>query len=135
MYHYKDAEKCFRNVKKHLYKNSLFIIEMFNPDPKYLVRDPNKRYLHNRLKAKSGLSFKHTENNIYDKTTQINHNKWYYKFNGVKKEQVKHLYMRLYYPQEFEALLDYNGFKIVEKFGCHNESKLHIRFCQTNYYC
>jgi len=39
LYTYKDAEKCFKSVKKHMYKNSVFIIDMFNPKFQFFTRE------------------------------------------------------------------------------------------------
>ena len=123
LYSYKDLEKCFQSVLKHLKKDGLFMLSVLNPDPRFLIRDSKKRYsfTNKTLVTKSGISFTLTENNIYDKTTQINHIKWYYKIKGKKQEIVKDLTMRMYYPQELLALLEYNGFEVVKSLGSFGE--------------
>jgi len=123
MYSYKDAQKCFAVVRKHLKKNGLFIIDIFNPDLKFLVRDPKRRYGHKRLKNYKNLGLKVSETIVhYDKTTQINHILWYFNFKDKPREVKKHLYLRIYFPEELMALLDYNGFKVIKRFGCHKGS-------------
>ena len=117
LYSYKDVEACFQSVREHLRKNGLFIFNIFNPNPHYLVRDPRKRYrfTYEFFKTKSGKLFTLSENNLYDRSTQINHIKWYYKIKGHKKEVEKDLTMRMFYPEELLALLDYNGFEVVKR--------------------
>jgi hypothetical protein len=61
-----------------------------------------------------------TENNIYEAALQINHVKWYYRI-GEQAEIVEDLDMRIFYPQELDALLKYNGFAIEAKFGSYDE--------------
>lgn len=128
MFHYKDAEKCFAGVKKHLNPGGLFIVDMFNPNPTYLVRDPKKKVHVGTRSGVDGLAFEINEVNVYDKATQINHIRWFIKLKGKKKIKVDHLFMRLYYPQEYEALLHYNGFKIFKRFGGWDESE----FCSDS---
>ncbi len=63
-----------------------------------------------------------TENNIYDAAFQINRVKWYHSIGGEEDKFVLDLNMRVYYPQELDALLHYNGFVIESKFGDYDES-------------
>jgi hypothetical protein len=63
-----------------------------------------------------------TENNTYDTATQLNRVKWYYKIGGRPTESIKELNMRIYYPQELDALLHYNGFAIESKYGDYDET-------------
>ena len=116
-----DLETCLASVKKHLQKNGRFILDFFNPNFKFLIID-NKQP---RLAAKypdpySDETVILTEINTYDAATQINHIKWHYKIG--EKESTNELNMRIYYPQELDALLKYNGFNIEEKYGDFDES-------------
>jgi len=127
LYSYKEVEKCFLSAKKHLKKDGLFIFQVFNPNPLFFLRDPKKRYsfFDKTFITKSGTSFTLSENNIYDKGTQVNHIKWYYKIKGQKQEIVKDLTMRMFYPEELLALLDYNSFEVVKRFGDFSERPFH----------
>jgi SAM-dependent methyltransferase len=120
-----DIEKCFRCVKEHLADDGRFIIDIFNPDLNMLVRDPNKRYSGEPGKSNIGREYpdpygngmvRIEESNIYDKKIQINHIKFYFKI-GEQPEVVNDLNMRIFFPQEMDALLRFNGFEVEEKFG------------------
>lgn len=104
-------------VKNHLTEDGHFIIDIFNPKLEVLMSDPSKRF----AVAEYENPYGHeaviiTENNIYERATQINHIKWYYKV-GNEEECAVELNMRIYYPEELDNLLSYNGFEIVEKLG------------------
>jgi len=87
-----------------------------------LSRDPTKRYPYATYPDPNGKGVVEiTENNIYDDATQINRIKLYYKI-GDQKEKVDELNMRIFYPQEIDALLKYNGFAIERKFGDYDEN-------------
>ena len=124
LYTYKDVEKCFNSVKKHMYKNSVFIIDIFNPKFQYFIRDDRKKHFYGKYKTASGRLFKLYEKNKYDRDTQINHLKWHYEFLGKAKGiKIDDLFMRVYYPQEILALLEHNGFEIIKRFGNYDESR------------
>jgi len=115
-----SIEACFSCVKKHLLPNGRFVIDMFNPSLSMLIRDPSKRYPVTEYPDPDGKgNVVITENNVYDSTNQINRIKWYYKIDN-QEEVVKELNMRIFYPQELDALLYYNGFTIEAKFGNYN---------------
>jgi len=118
----KSIESCFYCVKMHLKNKGRFIIDIFNPRLDILIRDPSLRYPVAESPDPYGKgTVVITENNIYDTATQINRIKWYYKI-GSEPEVVKELNMRIFYPQEIDALLKYNGFIIERKFGDYDES-------------
>jgi len=81
---------------------------MSDPSKRFAVAEYENPYGHEAVII--------TENNIYERATQINHIKWYYKV-GNEEECAVELNMRIYYPEELDNLLSYNGFEIVEKLG------------------
>jgi len=115
-----SIESCFSSVKKHLSPDGRFVVDMFNPILSILSRDPSKCYPVTEYPDpdKKGTVVI-TENNIYDSVNQINRIKWYYKINN-KEEYIEELNMRIFYPQELNALLHYNGFIIESRFGNYN---------------
>lgn len=115
-----SIESCFSSVKKHLSPDGRFVVDMFNPILSILSRDPSKCYPVTEYPDpdKKGTVVI-TENNIYDAVNQINRIKWYYKINN-KEEYIEELNMRIFYPQELNALLHYNGFIIESRFGNYN---------------
>jgi SAM-dependent methyltransferase len=117
-----SIKSCFSCVKMHLKDEGRFIIDIFNPRLDILIRDLSMRYPvaeYPDPKGKGTVVI--AENNLYDTATQINRIKWYYKI-GSEPEVVKELNMRIFYPQEIDALLHYNGFKIEDKFGDYDET-------------
>lgn len=118
-----SIESCFSCVKMHLKNEGMFAIDMFNPRLDILTRDPSKRYPVAEYPDPDGKgTVVITENNIYDAATQINRIKLYYKIGSHAEEVVEELNMRIFYPQELDALLYYNGFTIEAKFGSYDES-------------
>lgn len=116
-------ESCFACVKRQLMPKGRFIIDIFNPRLDYFTRDPSKRYPVARYSDPDGRGMVIvSESNVYDTTTQINRIKWYYKIGKETREIVKENNMRILYPQELDALLHYNGFRIEAKFGDYDET-------------
>ena len=132
-----SAENLFTRVKEHLTKDGRFIIDIFNPNPEFMVRDPNEK------KKVFEYPDPYHEGNVviyetivYDKINQINRIKWYYTM-ADGKETVEELNMRIYYPLEIQVLLKYNGLKIEKiyvNFDCsefNNESPKQLIICKV----
>jgi SAM-dependent methyltransferase len=101
-----DLEACLSCVRKHLNGEGRFILDVFNPRLDILLRDPSKRYPHAEYPDPEGKgTVVVTENNVYDRASQINHIKLFYKLPGQEEELVEDLLMRIYFPQELDALL------------------------------
>lgn len=119
----KSIESCFSCVKRHLTDQGRFIIDIFNPRIDILIRDPSKRYPVTEYPDPDGRGkVVITVNNVYDKDTQINRIKWYYRIGDRTEETIEELNMRIYFPQELDLLLHYNGFAIEAKYGNYNEA-------------
>jgi SAM-dependent methyltransferase len=118
-----DLEACLAHVKEHLASQGHFIIDVFNPRLDILMRGPQKRYSHSQYPDPNGRGMVEvSESNVYDRATQINHIRMFYKLPGKPEEIVEELKMRIYFPQELDALLKYNGFAIEGKFGDYDET-------------
>lgn len=116
-----DVKACFDSVRRHLEKDGRFIVEVFNPSLQLLNRKPNERFHVGEYQTENGLVVL-TENVCYDSATQINHINWHYKNEFIGEEQTVSFTMRQFFPQEFDALFEYNGFRIEEKYGDFDES-------------
>lgn len=113
-----SIEGCLACIRKHLSENGLFILHMFTPGLKILSRDHDKRYPVSEYDDPHGRGHVVvTETTIYDNARQVNDVKWYYLYEQTGEEEIKKFSMRIYYPQELDALLRYNGFEIVAKYG------------------
>ncbi len=118
-----DINSLFQAVRNHLAPEGRFIIEMFNPRPDILSRDPSQRYpVKEIIDPESGAKVIISENNVYDKATQINHIKWYYYLENTGEELTMELNLRMFYPLELELLLKYNGFLLEAKYGDFDRS-------------
>jgi SAM-dependent methyltransferase len=113
-----SIEACLGRVREHLADGGRFIIDIFNPSLNILTRDPSLRYPVGEYPDPDGRgAVVITESNVYDPATQINYIKWYFKIGQSPDETVEELNLRILYPQEFDALLKYNGFSIEAKYG------------------
>ena len=119
----RDLEACFACVKRHLGPKGKFIIDSLNPRLEILSRDPEQRFPHKRYPAPNGRGMVEvTESNSYDASRQINHVRLYHKMPDEGGEFVEEVAVRVYFPQELNSLLRYNGFLIEAKYGDYNES-------------
>lgn len=120
----KDLEACLACVKRHLAPRGKFVIDSFNPRLEILARDPDKRHPHTRYPAPNGRGMVEvTESNHYDSSTQINHICLFHKMPRDGGEFVEEVAVRIYFPQELNSLLRYNGFLIEAKYGDYFESE------------
>ena len=113
-----DFEACAACVRKHLALGGRFIIDVFVPHCGILTRDPAGRYPmsepYDDPDGRGQVVVMH--NNIYDPTTQVNHITTYTTWSSGE-EIAGEVDMRMYFPQELDALLKYNGLPVVQKFG------------------
>ncbi len=117
-----DFLACMGCVKRHLTPGGVLIVDMFVPDFRYLIRDPNGRFPVASYEHPDGLgTVQVTENNHYDPSTQINHIVWYTRIGNRAETSVRNN-MKLYYPQEFEALFRLAGFRIMHRYGNYDDS-------------
>ncbi len=121
-----DARSCLDSVRRHLFPFGRLIIEIFNPSLPLLCRPSDKRHFIGEYRTDQGWVVV-TENVFYEAATQINHIDWHYKNQYMKEEQTVSFKMRQFFPQEFDALLGANGFRIDSKFGDFDESAFDSR--------
>ena len=62
------------------------------------------------------------ETHRYDAATQVNYAIWRYTNRDTQASWEFPFSLRMFYPQEINALLRYNGFAIENKFGWYDES-------------
>ena len=121
-----SIEACFAKVREHLVDGGHFIIDMFNPSVKVLSRAPNQRFpVAEYPSPETGELVRITEEVLYDSAAQINYIKWFYKI-GDKEDICRELNMRMFFPQELDALLKYNGFFLENKYGDWSDTPFDI---------
>ncbi|MBI4702008.1 MAG: class I SAM-dependent methyltransferase [Deltaproteobacteria bacterium] len=119
---------CLAAVRRHLGDGGRLVIDTFNPsvarlacDPE--VREPILRFLDPYL----GEQVVMRERNRYDHARQVNRITWYYEIAGEREARVDELEMRIFFPQELDALLALNGFAIEHKYGDYDERPFESR--------
>ncbi len=112
-----SLELFFSGIRKRLAPGGRFILDVFNPDPRCLVRDTEELLPVSYYKdPRTGGDILVNERYSYDRAAQTSRITWHYKA-GRRSAGCRKLNMRCFYPAELEALLHYNGFKIVRKYG------------------
>jgi len=119
-----SLERFFYRVKAHLAGGGRFILDVFNPNPYYLVRDPQELIPIAHYKDPSGRDILVNESYFYDRASQAARPVWHYKL-GRRGMGSKKLNMRCFFPLELEMLLHYNGFAINAKYGDFDRSPFH----------
>jgi SAM-dependent methyltransferase len=117
----RDLEACLKCIRGHLEPGGWLLIDVFVPDVRLLSREAETRYPFARfLDPIDGQEVVMEYTHVYDSATQVNHVTTFTR-RASSSEQVGHLAMRMYFPQELDALLWHNGFAIHHKFGGYQE--------------
>ena len=116
LYTLEEIEKCFACVRKHLTDDGRFLIELFNPSLEILLQTTDRYF------TKGGAeSIAVDSNSFYDTAAQIKHIELIFRGKTGESDAILTFKMRQFFPQEIDALLKYNGFRIERKFGSHRE--------------
>lgn len=113
-----DMERCLAAVREHLEVGGRFIMEVYNPSLEILSRSEDERSPFLEYEHPDGDGTVRVEfSSRYDQATQVLHLTLHYSIPGVSGEPTEHVSNRMYFPQELDALLKYNGFEVMEKYG------------------
>jgi hypothetical protein len=113
-----EVDACLGCVRRHLAIGGGFVVELFNPSPALLAREAGQRYPVGDYEDElTGERFTLSEEVRYDSASQVNHISWHFLSDGADKEVVLSFEMRQFFPQEIDALLEYNGFIVERKYG------------------
>src|SRR5262249_27718354 len=113
-----DFEASMACVRRHLRPQGRFVVEVFVPDLRMLLQPPGERRLFSAYEDPDGRGrVVIWETSVYHPATQIKHNTLHYEWPDQVAEEVGSLPMRMYFPQELDALFRYNGFDIEAKYG------------------
>jgi len=124
MYQNEDLFDVFSVVKKHLKKGGQFLFDCYNPNIRYIVEAEKELKEIAEYTTSDGRKIRIKQAMQYESKTQINRIEWHYFINDMF-DSVQNLDMRMYFPQELEAYLKWNGFQIIEKFGNFKEEEFH----------
>lgn len=113
-----DMESCLAAVRDHLLPDGRFIIDLFVPKIDLLLNAPGQRYPFSEYDDPDGRGLVTITHSFeYESDTQIKRIKTFHDVPGIDNEIKGELNMRMVFPQELDALLRYNGFTIVHKYG------------------
>ena len=120
LYQNEDLFKTFNVVKKHLKKGGLFLLDCYNPNIQYIVEAENKLKEIAEYTTDDGRKILIKQKMRYENKTQINRIEWHYYIND-KFDSIQNLDMRMFFPQELDSYLKWNGFNIIQKYGNFEE--------------
>lgn len=122
LYKNEDLFKAFNVVRKHLKDEGLFLLDCFNPNIQYIVESEKEQKEIATYTTDDAREVLIKQTMRYEKKTQINRIAWHYFING-KFDSIQNLDMRLFFPQELDSYLGWNGFKIIHKYGGFEEEE------------
>lgn len=115
LYTLEDIQRHLSSVQRHTRPDSQYIIDVFTPRLDLLLQE-DRHHILDFVDPADNQPVAVYEESHYDSATQIKHNQWFYEKAGETKPAVD-LPMRMFFPQELDALLTLNGFQIVDKLG------------------
>ncbi len=118
LYERTDVEAFLACVRSHLGSRGMFVTDMSVPLPLDLARDPSKAHRTPRFRHPSVGVVSYEERFDYDRARQI----LFVSMSFTPISEPDRAFMtplahRQFFPREWEALLHYNGFDVVDVFG------------------
>ena len=123
--HRTDQEQLLAAVRRHLAPNGFFAFETRNPSGHDLSDHPEEEHWFSYTNVQDqAVSVCGTQR--YDALTQTMYWTTYRRWNDSTENcsSVTRIVCRFTYPQELEALLYYNGFRIAAQYGDWNKDDL-----------
>jgi len=133
-YTIEDVEKVFATVRAHLAPGGIFQFDIFNPNILYMARMVKLHKGLYRFRTPEGKRVVIDEVCSYDSAAQVNRTTWIHHINGGKPVPQR-LDMRCFYPLEMDALLKYNGFKVLRKYGSYDKKPFTSASMKQLYIC
>jgi SAM-dependent methyltransferase len=118
-------DACMACVRAHLAEGGRFLIDLYVPSLPLLLADPTARQKLTAYDDPDGAGrvvVTHTSH--YDPISQIKASRTFHQFPGESSEREGSLVLKMYFPQELQALLRHNGFRIAEAYGGYDRSPL-----------
>ncbi len=110
---HRDVLALLRGVREVLLPGGRFAFDMYLPFPELYARDPAQRYGERTfIDPRDGETIASWEQSAWDPLTQIHHVHYVYDRGDGAPHEV-HLDLRMFYPQELRALLDWAGFEVI----------------------
>ena len=112
LYENEDLFKVLHVVKNHLKDGGLFLLDCFNPNIRYIVEGEKEQQEIATYTTGDGREVSIKQTMRYENKTQINRIEWHYFING-EFNSIQNLDMRMFFPQELDSYLEWNGFSII----------------------
>ena len=121
-----DQERFLACVKRHLTPDGIFVFETRNPsshDLSDILDEEEEWFTYCNVQ---GQTVKVTGKQHYDPFTQVMHWTTFRRWSDPSGEHDKatRIACRFTYPQELEALLHYNGFRVTHQYGDWSKGSL-----------
>ncbi|MBW7882835.1 MAG: class I SAM-dependent methyltransferase [Caldilineaceae bacterium] len=113
-----DFSACMAAVQRHLAPAGRFMIDVFVPNVRLLARPPEIQStfaIYDDPAGRGQVEITYTA--VYEPDTQINRIRMHYQYPWIDEPVEADLPMRIYFPQELDALLRCHGFEIEAKYG------------------
>jgi SAM-dependent methyltransferase len=119
MYTRRDLERALARVHAHLAPGGRFAFDVLAPDLGVLRRDPNRFYRCRPIFDPSdGQRYAYAEQFDYDPRRQLQSVTMHFqRLDKPEVERTTELRLRFYFPEELDALLHYNGFRVLRHDG------------------
>jgi SAM-dependent methyltransferase len=115
LYDRASVEAFLGRVRAHLAPGGRFVFDVSVPEPEDLARDPGRAYRVPPFRhPTAGCVVKYEEYFAYDHVTQVMHVDFVFTDrDDPRRRWTTHLAQRMFVPRELEALLHYNGVRIL----------------------
>lgn len=119
-----EQEALLARVRAHLHDEGLFAFETRNPRWANLAtREEEEEWqTYTRLHRMSGRDVQVSKTQVYDHVAQVLHWTTYRRWREGSRDQTRitRIALRYTFPQELNALLYYNGFTTIRRYGDWN---------------
>jgi SAM-dependent methyltransferase len=130
-----DMRKTCDCIKNHLVHGGRFLLDYLNPQLEVLQCNTISPTHAGTYTTSAGRKIALSFTNMYNSKTQINTVHWYYDIDDGKERYIEEMPMRIYFPQELDALLEANGFFIEKKYGNYDRTPFTENSPQQLYIC
>ena len=114
-----SQQAFFRAVKRALAPGGTLIIDAFNPLPRDLSPEfsaPSHLRTYPDPDA-GGATVTIEQQARYDDARQLLHVQWHYRWSCDGRKKTEDIFLRCFFPQELDTLIELSGFEMIEKLG------------------
>ncbi len=117
-----ELARLFEVLERHLAAQGRIVVDTFQPDPQRLAPRAAETPLLRYRDPDSGCELTLYESARYDAARQVNEIEWHYREPDGRVVRRHHLAMRIFFPQELDALFAAHGLWIEAKYGDYDGS-------------